>query len=162
MYPRTSSRLRRRVSRPLNREIESWKHVWINAACPQHYKLFFFPSPSFYNLHKQASLSLSLFPHPFLFGGTGFKVQTKKAQADRLLYADMDKLLHFESDPAKARKKRGTSHHHVATREAPGRSNELFGLVYLVLEIALWPTRCLFLTHHTPAFFFCIYVSRSP
>ncbi|CAM9166494.1 unnamed protein product [Ectocarpus sp. 12 AP-2014] len=32
----------------------------------------------------------------------GFKVQTKRAQADRLLYSDMDKLLHFESDPAKA------------------------------------------------------------
>lgn len=33
--------------------------------------------------------------------GAGFKIQTKRAQADRLLYADAEKLLHFESDPAK-------------------------------------------------------------
>eukprot|EP00903_Cladosiphon_okamuranus_P020238 g18574.t1 len=32
----------------------------------------------------------------------GFQIQTKRAQSDRLLYADAEKLLHFESDPAKA------------------------------------------------------------
>ncbi|CAM9288856.1 unnamed protein product [Scytosiphon promiscuus] len=32
----------------------------------------------------------------------GFKIQVSRAQSDRLLYANMDKLLHFESDPAKA------------------------------------------------------------
>lgn len=33
----------------------------------------------------------------------GFRIQTKRAQSDRLLYADAEKLLHFESDPAKVR-----------------------------------------------------------
>ncbi|CAN0060813.1 unnamed protein product [Pylaiella littoralis] len=31
----------------------------------------------------------------------GFKIQARRAQQDRLLYADMDKLVHFESDPTK-------------------------------------------------------------
>lgn len=33
----------------------------------------------------------------------GFKIQTKRAQSDRLLYADAEKLVHFESEPAKVR-----------------------------------------------------------